>query len=173
MSLPNDSSAPVSPEQSSMLRPAGQFRYWFTSIASWIKSLSPSGEPYTTDWYLTPSLGDVLSLDPDWTVSGFVASRSGFDIDIQMHIAYAGSADIVVPTTGNISNANIGTLVDGFQPRLTASLSSGAIGRLAVVAIGSSGSMQLAAVHGGADIKNGDTFTFQGMYRTAFRDRSI
>lgn len=173
MSFPNDSSAPNSPEQSSMLRPAGQFRYWFTVINSWIRSLSPNGEPYTTDWYTTPQLEQVLTLEPEWSISAFAASRSGFDIDIQMHIAYIGTEEIIVPTTGNISNAPIGTLADGFRPRLTAALESGAVGRLASVAIGSSGSMQLAAVHAGANIKNGDAFSFQGMYRAAFRDRSI
>lgn len=171
MSQPNDSSAPVAPEQSSMLRPAGQFRYWFTSITEWIKALSPSGAPYSTDWYTTASVSQVLSLESDWIVTSFAASRCGFDVDIQMNVTYSGTAEIIVPITGNITNVPIGTLAEGFRPRLTASLTSGGVGRLASVAIGNSGSLQLAAVHAGANITNGDSFTFQGMFRTGFSDR--
>lgn len=88
MSIPTTSAAPDAPEQTSPMRPDGEFRGWFTKITKWIAGMTPSGESqYETPWA-------NIALNSTFTVSlrtprakrtgkrfeldGGIASSSGF-----------------------------------------------------------------------------------------------
>lgn len=171
MTIPTTSGGPTGPEQSSPLRSGGQFRTWFTNITTWIRGLSPAGEMYSTGWFTTNKASEAFTMSSsDWTLTAFVASRDGFDVDVQMSVTWNG-APIIVPDGGDIQNIPIGTLIGQFKPRLLGSLNSAGGGPLAVAAVNNEGLVALAALSGGANIPTGTAFTFQGMYRGWSVDR--
>lgn len=107
MSTPITSTGPTSPEQSSPLRPAAQFRAWFNYIIDWIKALSPAGaSSYDSGWV------DVTVNSP-WVALNSSEKpqvrRMGKQVIMRGSIGNAGVAT-------NASYDGVLTIPTGFRP---------------------------------------------------------
>lgn len=173
MSLPINSTAPQAPQPSSLLRPIQSISEWFRYITDWIKGMSPANaSAYNTGWWATSGVAEVITIDgSNWTVNAFAASRIGFDVDLQMQLTYTGPT-VTVPSNGDISNVNIGTMANGFRPRFLASLTSATIGPGLMAGITTGGFLAVNWISPGTSFVAGTVITLQGMYRIPSGDRT-
>lgn len=101
------------------------------------------------------TITNALAPTSDWspTYNTLYISVNGM-AQLYLSITYQGSG-ISVPSNGNISNQQVGTIDSQYAPVLSAPLSMTVGGPLTGGACDSSGNVQLTAVAPGSDIPNG------------------
>lgn len=117
--------------------------------------------PTATSGFFTPSSGWAMTYSG---ASGVQYATVGGAALAQCYVSFfrTSSTTITVGSTGNITNVIVGHV--SIQPHSIIALPSGNAGRLAHFTIDSDGTVYLVAVAPGADILQGDSFSFSGVY---------
>lgn len=106
--------------------------------------------------------GDKFTaVSADWNVDSQVLHVYG-EVHGYLFISLIAKHDIGVPSDGNLVNLIVGQMDPGFQANAQAVLSAGSAGRLIAGYTLNDGTVKIAAMNSGLDIKKGDNITLGG-----------
>lgn len=77
----------------------------------------------------------------------------------QINFEYVKSSPLVVPSSGNIGNTSVCTVIDPFRPPMSTRAATISLGRLITGTINSAGLLSITSVASGNDITKGESFS--------------
>lgn len=162
MSTPTTGPAPDAPEQSSFLRPNGQFRYWFVVIVNFLKASLPSG----ADRYDTLTVNNAFTAAPDWKITSQSARRWGRGAWFEIVLEYTGPV-VSVAANGDIANQIFATTNGGWRPAISGIASSSGTGNMANGGVSSGGNAYISSVAPNTEFKSGYKVSMAGTFIVA------
>lgn len=127
--------------------------------------------PAIIDSGVINTVADIIVAASGWSVSSANLRRINKTINLQFNFSRTGGT-IAVPSSGNLTNTHVATVVEEWRPAITYSqigLASGRTGPMAVFSMGGTidgdGEVLMCAIEPAAgDILTSDSFSCGGMY---------